>query len=352
MGKSGLEVSAIGFGCMGISFGYGREQSTTGRPIALIRAAFERGVTFFDTAEAYGPYTNEEIVGEALAPVPRQGRHRDQVRLQMTGDSEDRHGQPARAHPRGRPRRRSSGCGRDDRPPLPAPRRPETCRSRRSPARSRTLIAEGKVKHFGLSEAGAADDPPRARGPAGRRRCRASTRCGGASRRRGSCRPARNSDRLRPVQPARQGLPDRRDRQGHASSARRFPRHRCRASPPRPWPANQALVDAQADRRAKKGDSGAGRARMASGAEAVRSFPSPAPRKARPAPIRSPPRRGRRSRTRPRAAFRRRARGGTGSRSRANAIRRAGLAVTARRSISPASPASRSDASFQRSSRC
>src|SRR5258705_10039087 len=68
LGKSGLEVSALGFGCMGISFGYGpsREEG-----IAIIRAAVDRGVTLFDTAEAYG--TNEEIVGEALGPV------RDQV---------------------------------------------------------------------------------------------------------------------------------------------------------------------------------------------------------------------------------------------------------------------------------
>ena len=68
LGKSGLEVSAIGLGCMGLSHAYGppvdRQQG-----IALIRAAFERGVTFFDTAEAYGPFTNEELVGEALAPI-------------------------------------------------------------------------------------------------------------------------------------------------------------------------------------------------------------------------------------------------------------------------------------------
>ncbi|HKV48872.1 MAG TPA: aldo/keto reductase [Candidatus Acidoferrales bacterium] len=67
MGKSGLEVSAIGFGCMGLSFGYGPAVDKQ-QGIALIRAAFERGVTFFDTAEAYGPFTNEELVGEALAP--------------------------------------------------------------------------------------------------------------------------------------------------------------------------------------------------------------------------------------------------------------------------------------------
>src|SRR5262245_61148203 len=72
LGKDGLEVSALGFGCMGISFAYGPAASRNDG-IAIIRAAVDSGVTFFDTAEIYGPYVNEEIVGEALAPV------RDQV---------------------------------------------------------------------------------------------------------------------------------------------------------------------------------------------------------------------------------------------------------------------------------
>ncbi len=71
LGRNGLEVSALGLGCMGISFGYGPETSRQDG-IAVIRAAFERGVTFFDTAEAYGPFKNEELVGEALAPVREQ----------------------------------------------------------------------------------------------------------------------------------------------------------------------------------------------------------------------------------------------------------------------------------------
>src|SRR3984885_5610948 len=72
LGNGGLEVSAIGLGCMGLSYGYGpaTEKQTA---IKLIRTAFERGVTFFDTAEAYGPFTNEALLGEALAPF------RDQV---------------------------------------------------------------------------------------------------------------------------------------------------------------------------------------------------------------------------------------------------------------------------------
>src|SRR5213593_4082236 len=71
LGKSNLEVSAIGLGCMGMSFGYGPPKDKQ-EMVAVIRAAVELGVTFFDTAEVYGPYLNEELVGEALAPVRGQ----------------------------------------------------------------------------------------------------------------------------------------------------------------------------------------------------------------------------------------------------------------------------------------
>ena len=71
LGKSNLEVSALGLGCMGMSFGFGPPGDKK-EMIALIRAAVELGVTFFDTAEVYGPFTNEELVGEALAPLREQ----------------------------------------------------------------------------------------------------------------------------------------------------------------------------------------------------------------------------------------------------------------------------------------
>jgi len=71
LGNSGLEVSALGLGCMGMSFSYGPPKDKQ-EMTALIRAAVERGITFFDTAEVYGPFTNEELVGEALAPVRKQ----------------------------------------------------------------------------------------------------------------------------------------------------------------------------------------------------------------------------------------------------------------------------------------
>src|SRR5947209_16924895 len=71
LGNSNLEVSALGLGCMGMSFAYGPPPDKQ-EMIRLLRSAVERGITFFDTAEAYGPFTNEELVGEALAPFRRQ----------------------------------------------------------------------------------------------------------------------------------------------------------------------------------------------------------------------------------------------------------------------------------------
>ena len=68
LGKSNLEVSALGLGCMGLSFGYGAPVARA-EGVRLIRGAFDAGVTFFDTAEVYGPFANEELVGEALAPM-------------------------------------------------------------------------------------------------------------------------------------------------------------------------------------------------------------------------------------------------------------------------------------------
>jgi aryl-alcohol dehydrogenase-like predicted oxidoreductase len=79
LGNSNLEVSEIGFGCMGMSFGFGPAKDKK-EMTAILHAAVDRGVTFFDTAEVYGPHTNEELVGEAL-PVPRQNCHRHQIRM-------------------------------------------------------------------------------------------------------------------------------------------------------------------------------------------------------------------------------------------------------------------------------
>ncbi len=158
LGKSGLEVSALGLGCMGMSFSYGPPKDRK-EMIALIRTAVERGITFFDTAEVYGPFTNEELVGEALAPL------RDRVVIAT------KFGFDTSVDPRA-----MKGSG----PVLNS--RPEHIRevAEASLKRLRTdvidlfyqhrvdpevpieevagavreLIREGKVKHFGLSEAG------------------------------------------------------------------------------------------------------------------------------------------------------------------------------------------------------
>lgn len=152
LGNSGLEVSAIGLGCMGLSYGYGPATDTQ-EAIKLIRTAFERGVTFFDTAEAYGPFTNEEVVGEALTPF------RDQVVIATKFGF----------------REGDVSAGLDSRPERirkvaeAALKRLKTDRidlfyqHRVDPnvpiedvaGAVKDLIQEGKVKQFGLSEAGA-----------------------------------------------------------------------------------------------------------------------------------------------------------------------------------------------------
>jgi len=151
LGKSGLEVSALGLGCMGLSFGYGpateRQQA-----IALIRTAFDRGVTFFDTAEAYGPFLNEEVVGEALEPFRKEVVIATKFGFQ-DGDSHK---------------------GLDSRPERIRQVADEALKRLRTdvidlfyqhridpnvPVEDvagtvKDLIAQGKVKHFGMSEAG------------------------------------------------------------------------------------------------------------------------------------------------------------------------------------------------------
>ena len=152
LGKSGLDVSALGLGCMGLSHGYGPAVETQ-QGISLIRAAVERGVTFFDTAEVYGPFTNEALVGEALAPV------RDQVVI---------------ATKFGFQFERSKQTGLDSRPQhiravtdasltrlkidvidlLYQHRVDPNVPIEEVAGTVKDLIQEGKVRHFGLSEAG------------------------------------------------------------------------------------------------------------------------------------------------------------------------------------------------------
>jgi len=152
LGRQGLTVSALGLGCMGLSYGYGPATEKQ-QAIALIRAAVERGVTFFDTAEIYGPFINEDVVGEALAPV------RDKVVIATKfGFDCDKPGQMLNSRPEhiravieGSLKRLKTDYidlyyqHRVD-PDVPVEEVAGTIAD---------LIAEGKVKHFGLSEASA-----------------------------------------------------------------------------------------------------------------------------------------------------------------------------------------------------
>ncbi len=151
LGRSGLRVSALGLGCMGLSYGYG---PATGRSeaIALLRAAVEQGVTFFDTAEAYGPFFNEELLGEALAPF------RDQLVIATKFGFKGGH---ADAGLDSRPERiravaeASLSRLKTDRIDLFYQHRVDPNVPIEDVAGTvKDLIAEGKVKHFGLSEAG------------------------------------------------------------------------------------------------------------------------------------------------------------------------------------------------------
>jgi aryl-alcohol dehydrogenase-like predicted oxidoreductase len=112
LGKSGLEVSALGLGCMGMSFGYGPAADKQ-EMISLIRTAVERGVTFFDTAEVYGPFTNEELVGEALAPVREQVVIATKFGFKFDSEPANRRDWTATPHTSSRsPRPRSNASGR------------------------------------------------------------------------------------------------------------------------------------------------------------------------------------------------------------------------------------------------
>jgi aryl-alcohol dehydrogenase-like predicted oxidoreductase len=153
LGDSGLEVSALGFGCMGISHSYGRPSSREDG-IAVIRAAVDRGVTFFDTAEVYGPYTNEDVVGEALEPV------RDQVAIATKFGWNIEQNKMAGLNSRPSQIRAVADASlkrlRTDRIDLFYQHRVDPDVPIEDVAGTvRDLIGEGKVKHFGMSEAGA-----------------------------------------------------------------------------------------------------------------------------------------------------------------------------------------------------
>jgi pyridoxine 4-dehydrogenase len=152
LGTSGLEVSAIGLGCMGLSFGLGQAVSETDG-IALIRGAHELGVTFFDTAEAYGPGANEELVGKALAPVRDEVVIATKFGFRNGRTAEGTDSRPERIRQVAEDSLKRLGTDRIDLfyqhrvdPAVPMEDVAGTVKG---------LIAAGKVRHFGLSEAGA-----------------------------------------------------------------------------------------------------------------------------------------------------------------------------------------------------
>ncbi|CAM3810465.1 aldo/keto reductase [Alicyclobacillus pomorum] len=161
LGKSGLEVSAIGLGCMGMSHGYG-PASDKNEMISLIHAAIDRGVTFFDTAEVYGPYTNEELVGEALAPFKGKVVIATKFGIKVVNGKQVLDSKPEhiRQSVEGSLKRLKVEAidlyyqHRVD-PEVPIEEVAGVVKD---------LIQEGKVKHWGLSEGG--NDSPRTRGSA------------------------------------------------------------------------------------------------------------------------------------------------------------------------------------------
>jgi aryl-alcohol dehydrogenase-like predicted oxidoreductase len=151
LGNSNLEVSAVGLGCMGMSFGYGPPANKQ-EMISLIRLAVERGVTFFDTAEVYGPFTNEELVGEALAPF----RDKVVIATKFGFDMEAFPGLNSRPEHIKRVAEASLKRLMTDAIDLFYQHRVDPNVPIEDVAGAvKDLIQEGKVKHFGLSEAGA-----------------------------------------------------------------------------------------------------------------------------------------------------------------------------------------------------
>jgi aryl-alcohol dehydrogenase-like predicted oxidoreductase len=153
LGKSGLEVSALGLGCMGMNFSYAPFPERK-EMISLIRSAVEKGVTFFDTAEAYGPFTNEELVGEALAPFRGQVVIATKFGFKF-GPKGEQTGQDSRPEHIKQVAEASLKRLKIDAIDLFYQHRVDTSVPIEDVAGAvKDLIREGKVKHFGLSEAG------------------------------------------------------------------------------------------------------------------------------------------------------------------------------------------------------
>jgi aryl-alcohol dehydrogenase-like predicted oxidoreductase len=156
LGNSGLEVSAIGLGCMGMSFGFGPAKDKQ-EMISLIRSAVDKGVTFFDTAEVYGPFTNEALVGEALAPIREQMVIATKFGFNIAPDGTQHRQPPLNSRPEHIREVAEASLRRlkTDYIDLFYQHRVDPNVPIEDVAGAvKDLIDEGKVRHFGLSEAG------------------------------------------------------------------------------------------------------------------------------------------------------------------------------------------------------
>jgi len=153
LGNTGLEVSAIGLGCMGISQSYGTPLSTP-EGVKVIRAAFDRGITFFDTAEVYGPFKNEEVVGEALQPIRDEVVIATKFGIDIAGTAGHRGMDSRPEHIREVVEASLKRLRTDYIDLLYQHRVDPVVPIEEAAGAVKDLIAAGKVKHFGLSEAG------------------------------------------------------------------------------------------------------------------------------------------------------------------------------------------------------
>ena len=264
LGSGGLEVSALGFGCMGMSQSFGPNPGDRGQMIDLLRTAVDRGVTLFDTAEVYGPVRQRGTRRRGPRAGPRPGRHRHQVRLRVRRRRAARPGCPAGPSTSGRAVDGSLRRLRTDthRPALPAPRRPAGADrgrrrhrqgARRRPARSATSACPRPACAPSAAPTPCTRSPP----------CRASTRCSGANPRprssptwtssaSGWCRSARSAGASSPARidqattfgdgrhPRHPAPLHRRGPRGQPGAGRPARPHRRGARAPRPrrsrWP--------------------------------------------------------------------------------------------------------------------
>ena len=277
LGTSGLQVSAIGLGCMGLSHGFGPAVDQQDG-IDLIRAAVDDGVTFFDTAQMYGPFINEQLVGQALAPVRDQVVIATKFGFAFDGDrTTGLNSRPDHIKATVDDSLRRLGVDRID---LLYQHRVDPDVPIEDVAGAvKDLIAAGKVKPFRPLRSRRRRHPPCPRRPTGHRSAERILPLVARAGSRDPADTARARHRLRTVQPARQGLPHRSDQQHHLVQRRRRAQHPatvhrggagCQPGPRRP---------AVGHRRPQAGHQRPGRVGLAAGPAPLDRARSPAPRR-------------------------------------------------------------------------